>query len=79
VLVVVSTDPHHRQSGFVDIDLRALGLADGEPYVVQDVLGGGTYRWTGPRNYVELDPEVLPAHVFVVRQHARSEHDFDYF
>jgi starch synthase (maltosyl-transferring) len=79
VLVVVNTDPHHRQSGFVHLDLEKLGIDPAEPYVVQDAIGGGSYRWTGPRNYVELDPNVLPAHVFVVRRHARSELDFDYF
>jgi len=26
-----------------------------------------------------LDPARLPAHVFVLRRHLRSEHDFDYF
>jgi starch synthase (maltosyl-transferring) len=79
VLVVVNTDPHHRQSGFVHLDLPALGIGTDEPFVVHDVVGGGSFRWVGPRNYVELDPHVLPAHVFVVRRHARSELDFDYF
>jgi starch synthase (maltosyl-transferring) len=79
ILVVVNTDQHHRQSGFVDLDLDLLGLDEHEPYVVRDALGGGSYRWIGRRNYVELDPHVLSAHVFVVRRHARSEHDFDYF
>jgi starch synthase (maltosyl-transferring) len=79
VLVVVNTDPHHRQSGFVTLDLDVLGIDPAEPYVVHDLLEGGQYRWIGARNYVDLDPEVLPAHVFVVRRHARSEHDFDYF
>jgi starch synthase (maltosyl-transferring) len=79
VLVVVNTDPHHRQSGFVDLDLAAMSVDASEPFVVRDVLGGGSYRWIGPRNYVELDPHVVPAHVFVVRRHARSELDFDYF
>ena len=79
VLVVVNLDPHHRQSGFVELDQSALGIEEHEPFFVQDVLGGGRYRWSGPRNYVELDPTVLPAHVFVVHTKTRSEHDFDYF
>jgi starch synthase (maltosyl-transferring) len=79
VLVVVNTDPHHRQSGYVHLDLAALGVDPGEPFVVRDAIGGGSYRWTGPSNYVELDPQVVPAHVFAVRRHARSEYDFDYF
>jgi starch synthase (maltosyl-transferring) len=78
VLCVVNLDPHHRQAGFVDLSLGHLGLDD-RPFQVQDLLGGGTFLWQGPRNYVELDPGVLPAHVFAVRQRVRTEHDFDYF
>jgi starch synthase (maltosyl-transferring) len=78
VLCVVNLDPHHRQAGWVDLSLGHLGLDDG-PFQVQDLLGGGTFLWQGSRNYVELDPGVLPAHVFAVRQRVRTEHDFDYF
>jgi starch synthase (maltosyl-transferring) len=28
---------------------------------------------------VMLDPERLPAHLFRLRRHLRSEHDFDYY
>jgi starch synthase (maltosyl-transferring) len=78
VLCVVNLDPHHRQAGWVDVSLAHLGIEDG-PFQVEDLLGGGSFLWHGPRNYVELDPEVLPAHVFAVRQRVRSERDFDYF
>jgi starch synthase (maltosyl-transferring) len=78
VLCVVNVDPHHRQSGWVDLSLGHLGLDDG-PFQVQDLLGGGTFLWHEARNYIELDPGVLPAHVFAVRQRVRTEHDFDYF
>jgi starch synthase (maltosyl-transferring) len=78
VLCIVNLDPHHRQSGWVELSLGHLGLQDG-PFQVQDLLGGGTFLWQGSRNYVDLDPGVLPAHVFAVRQRVRTEHDFDYF
>ena len=78
VLCVVNLDPYHRQSGHVDLSLAHLGVGEGA-FQVQDLLGGGSFLWQGPRNYVELDPGVLPAHVFAVRQRVRSEHDFDYF
>jgi starch synthase (maltosyl-transferring) len=78
VLCVVNVDPHHRQSGFIELSLADLGLDD-RPFQVHDLLGGGTFLWQGGRNYVELDPGVMPAHVFAVRQRIRSEHDFDYF
>ena len=49
------------------------------PYQVEDLLSGAAYLWEGSRNYVELDPEVCPAHVFRVRRRLRSEKDFEYF
>jgi starch synthase (maltosyl-transferring) len=79
VLTVVNLDPHHVQSGWVDIDLQALGLDPAKPYQVHDRLSEQRYAWQGRRNFVMLDPGRLPAHVFVLRRHVRSEHDFDYF
>jgi starch synthase (maltosyl-transferring) len=56
ILVVVNLDVHHPRSGFVDFG----------PCRVHDLLSGGHYVWTGARNYVELSPHTLPAHVFKV-------------
>jgi starch synthase (maltosyl-transferring) len=78
VLVVVNLDPHHTQSGWVDLSLDVLGLDD-DPFQVHDLLGGSRFLWQGPRNYVELDPNVLPAHVFLVRRRVRTEREFDYY
>ncbi len=78
VLCIVNLDPYHRQSGWTELSLAQLGL-DESPFQVRDLLGGGTFVWHGSRNYVELDPDVLPAHVFAVRRQVRSERDFDYF
>ena len=49
------------------------------PFQVHDLLGDSRFLWTGPRNYVELNPTALPAHVFRIRRKIRTEHDFDYF
>ena len=35
--------------------------------------------WRGRRNYVLLDPQRSPAHVFRLRRRVRSEQDFDYY
>jgi starch synthase (maltosyl-transferring) len=64
VLVVVNLDPHWKQSGWVRLSLDDLGIELGRPYYVVDLLSGARHVWNGPRNYVELDPYVLPAHVF---------------
>ncbi len=75
ILTVVCLDPHYRQSGFVDLDLAALGIAAGETFQVHDLLTDALYLWHGSRNYVELDPAAIPAHVFAVRRRIRTERD----
>jgi starch synthase (maltosyl-transferring) len=75
----VNLDPHHKQSGWVNLDLHALRIDPGRPYQVHDQLSDARYLWSGPRNYVELDPRVVPAQVFRVRYKLRTERDFDYF
>jgi len=79
ILVVVNLDPYHTQSGWIDIDLAVLGLSADQPYQVHDLLSEQRFRWLGPRNFILLDPNRMPAHVFKVRRHLRTERDFDYF
>jgi starch synthase (maltosyl-transferring) len=79
VLVIVNLDPHHAQSGWIDLDLDALQLEPNLPYQVHDLLSDQRYQWRGARNYVMLDPERLPAHLFRLRRRLRTEHDFDYY
>ncbi len=79
VLVVVNLDPHHIQSAWLDLDTRALGIELDHQFQVHDLLTERRYVWEGPRNFVQLDPAGVPAHVFVVRERVRSEESFDYF
>lgn len=79
VLCVVNLDARHTHSGWVDLDLAALGIQAGERYQVHDLLADARYPWSGTRNYIELNPQILPAHVFRIRKHVRTEHDFEYF
>jgi starch synthase (maltosyl-transferring) len=79
VLTVVNLDPQRVQSGWVELDIESLGLDPVRPYQVHDLLSEQRFEWRGARNFVMLDPARLPAHVFVLRRHLRSEHDFDYF
>jgi starch synthase (maltosyl-transferring) len=79
VLAVVNLDPQRRQAGWVHLDLQDLGVAAEQPFQVHDELSNARYLWQGPRNYVELDPGALPAHVFRVRRRALTERDFDYY
>ncbi len=79
VLVVVNLDVRHTQAGWVNLNLGALGMEEGQPYQVHDELGDGRYLWQGPRNYIELNPHILPAHIFRLRRRVRTERDFDYY
>jgi starch synthase (maltosyl-transferring) len=68
ILVVVNLDYKYKQSGWTDLNLEELGLASAQRYQVQDLLTDAVYRWQGSRNYVELDPKKLPAHIFRVER-----------
>ena len=79
ILTVVNLDPHHAQSGWLDLQLAALGVERSESFQAHDLLTGARFLWRGARNFVRLDPERGPAHVLRVRRRVRTERDFDYF
>jgi len=67
ILVIVNLDPVNRQMGWVDVVLSEFRLAPGESFELQDLLTDRKYVWQGSRNYVELNPAYLPAHIFRVQ------------
>jgi starch synthase (maltosyl-transferring) len=79
ILVVVNLNPHHMHTGWLDLGLEHLGVDAERPFQMHDLLSDARYLWHGPRNYVELNPHVVPAHIFRVRRRIRSEHDFEYY
>jgi len=79
IVVVVNLDPHHVHSGWVTLDLEALGVAQESAFQMHDLLSGSRFLWQGSRGFVMLDPARSPAHVFRVRRRLRREQDFDYF
>ncbi len=79
ILTVVNLDPHHTHGGWLTLTLEELGLDAQQPYQVHDLLSDARYLWHGARNYVELNPHSVPAHIFRLRHRVRSERDFDYY
>ncbi len=77
VVTVVNLDPHQTQSGWVELDPGSIGVAADHPFQMHDMLGDQRYLWQGGRHYVMLDPQVLPAHVLVVKR--RGEREFDHY
>ena len=68
ILVVVNLDPFRKQHSYVDVPIDQFGQMESDVYRVQDLLSDATYTWSGRRNYVELDPQIQPAHIFRVRR-----------
>jgi starch synthase (maltosyl-transferring) len=79
ILVVVNLSPHHVHSGWLELDLSSLGLDAEHPFQVHDLLTNAHYLWQGPRNYIEIDPHSVPAHIFRIRRRIHTEQDFDYY
>jgi starch synthase (maltosyl-transferring) len=78
-VTVVNLDPHHIHSGWLELNLEELGVASPKAYQAHDLLSDARYLWHGERNYIELNPQVMPAHIFRIRKKVRTERDFDYF
>jgi starch synthase (maltosyl-transferring) len=79
IIVVVNLDPFHTQSGWIIVPLHELEIDPARPFLVHDLLSGDKYVWNGERNYIELNPSAMSAHILLVHRRMRREQDFDYF
>jgi starch synthase (maltosyl-transferring) len=73
ILIVVNLDPRRSQNSYVHVPLEDFGAMDSDTYQVHDLLNDARYIWRGSANYVELNPEVQPAHIFRVRRWLSGE------
>jgi len=67
VLVAVNLDPHHTQSGWLQLPLEEWGMDKNRHYSVKELLGDQKFSWKGESNYVELNPQISPAHIILIR------------
>jgi starch synthase (maltosyl-transferring) len=79
VLVVVNLDPYRVQEGIIHVPIGDLKIREDETYQVHELLTDRRFFWRGESNYVRLDPESEPAHVFRLLRWSHREQDFDYF
>jgi len=79
IVVTVTVDPHHTQRGWISLPMETFDITEERAFQAHDLLTGARYLWHGPHNFVELNPQVAPAHIFRLRRWQRSEHDFDYY
>ncbi|MDR0517675.1 MAG: DUF3416 domain-containing protein [Fibromonadaceae bacterium] len=66
VLCIANLDVKKTQNSFIHLNLSELGLTDGLGYRVSDLLSGQNFLWYGSKNYIELNPEKEPCHLFIV-------------
>lgn len=66
ILCVVNLDGYNRRGNRIKMPLQKIGKAGWEDYIVHDLLTGSKYVWKGEYNYVELDPYLLPFHLFLI-------------
>jgi len=70
----MGSDPFHTQAARVRLPSATLGLPAGSSYRVKDLLSGDIYRWQDDWNFVRLNPQELPVHVFEVVSDTNPQH-----
>jgi starch synthase (maltosyl-transferring) len=68
ILVIVNLDPHNAQSGFAYVPIESFQIDAADPYQVEDLITGEKFTWRAGRNFVILDPNSRPAHIFRLRR-----------
>jgi len=64
ILTVVSLDDKNTRGGWLRFPLELFGLPHTQVFTVEDQLSGRSYEWNGEWNYIELNPAIMPAHIF---------------
>ncbi len=72
LIIAISFDPDHAQSGWVKVPLKALGLQENKPFAVHDLLTDSKYFWENEWNYVALHPQGIPGHIFRIEKSEKS-------
>lgn len=68
MLMIVNLDPYYKQGGYVKVPMHLFGKSDFASYVVHDLINDASYTWNREWNYVELDPYVMPCHLFRIEE-----------
>src|SRR5438876_6725444 len=63
IVTFVNLDSLWTQAGYVELPVEDLGIDVRHPYRMVDLLTGVRFMWQGSRNYVELRPSEVRAHI----------------
>lgn len=64
MLIIVNLDPNQKHSGYVQLPLSRLHVQRSLHVKLVDQMTGEKYTWTQEWNFVELDPNRIPFHLF---------------
>ncbi|MDX1919570.1 MAG: maltotransferase domain-containing protein [Candidatus Caenarcaniphilales bacterium] len=64
IIVVINISPFQAHEDTVDLPLETFGLSDNATYEMVDLITNISYKWSGRKNYVRLDPGYQSAHIF---------------
>jgi starch synthase (maltosyl-transferring) len=68
IIVAVNLDSLNTQTGWIKVPVLEMGISTDKTYNVLDLITDHRYIWNGEWNYIELNPYVLPVHIFRVEQ-----------
>jgi starch synthase (maltosyl-transferring) len=68
VMVAVNLDPFNVHDSTVYVPVSEFGFSPNQTYSVRDLITDSLFRWNGQANYVKLDPNFQPAHIFRVEK-----------
>ena len=66
-LMICTIDPYYAKQTLVQLPLKSLGILEGHPVTVVDLITGNSYIWDKEWNFVELHP-ALPFHLFKIKK-----------
>lgn len=65
--MICSIDPYYNKQVWVQLPIKSLGVQNGQPIKVTDLITGNSYIWDKEWNFVELHP-ALPFHLFKIQK-----------
>lgn len=68
ILVAISFDPFHRQTGEIELPLERFGLVEDAALKAEDLARDVEFVWFGGRQVVSLDPGELPYCIWRIRK-----------
>jgi starch synthase (maltosyl-transferring) len=75
ILIAVNLDPFQTHESPIYIPLEEMGINPREEYVVDELITGTSYLWTGEVQKVSLNPQIEPAMILKISRWAYKDYD----